>query len=67
MVKLQFLSSEKFGDTLSLLLLPGPLWLGVVIPDEIPFMSQIDLLKYIVLDRITWYHITLSRQMICIK
>ena len=36
---------EKYGVTSSLLLLPGSLWPGVVVPVRVPSMSQVKCLE----------------------
>ena len=40
--------------TSSLLSLPGPLWLGVVAPDRVLSMGQIELNCELMLNRIVW-------------
>ena len=42
MVKLYFWRSEVIGESLSMPLLPGPLWTGVFVPVRVLSMDQID-------------------------
>ena len=44
----------RIRSTLLLLLLPGPLWPGVVAPDRVPFMDQIELNCVRMLNCIVW-------------
>ena len=47
-------------STLSLALLPGSLWLGVVAPDRVLSMGQIELNCVIMLNRIVWNRTVLT-------
>ena len=37
----------EMWSAFSLPLLPGPLWLGVVVPVKVPYMSQIDMVSWV--------------------
>ena len=56
-----FLKIWRVWSSYSLPLLPGTLWIVVVVSLKVPWMGEIDLFKLFVLDRNTWYPITVSK------
>ena len=48
-------------SSLSLLSLPGPLWPGLVAPDRVPSMGQIELLDVILISEKNYVHHTLLK------
>ena len=55
-----------WGITSSLLLFPGPLWLGVVAPVRLPFMHQIELFLFFFFF-FFFFYITNLRWYICVQ
>ena len=47
--EIPILEHWEMWSTLSLSLLPGPLWPKVGVPDSVPPMSQIELIDYVTL------------------